>query len=471
MEKPESYRILLWLVAAGFFMQTLDSTIVNTALPAMAASLGESPLRMQSVVISYALIMAILIPISGWMADRFGTRKTYLGAILVFALGSLLCALSRTLSELVMARIVQGSGGAMLLPVGRLAVLRAVPRDKFLSAMSFVTIPGLIGPLIGPTLGGWLVQFTSWHWIFIINLPVGIIGCLATLKFMPEFHKVKAAPLDVSGFFLLAFSMAAISIALDGLAELGLPAAFVLVLLIFGLASLTAYWLHALKRPQSLFPLKLFETDTYRIGLLGNLFARFGSGSMPFLLPLMLQTGLNLSPFEAGLMMIPTAIAGILSKRFGTDIIERLGYRNVLVGNTLIVGLAMASFALFSPHQPDILRYIQLAVFGAVNSLQFTAMNTVSLKDLDSSLASSGNGLLSMVQMLSMSLGVAGAGGLLAVFTRQLGTAHSQDILKSFHWTFICVGLVTAASACIFWQLEKDVTASRACDEVEIEMG
>ncbi|KAB2893269.1 MAG: DHA2 family efflux MFS transporter permease subunit, partial [Burkholderiaceae bacterium] len=412
-----SLSILLWLVAIGFFMQTLDATIVNTALPAMAHSLGESPLRMQSVVVAYSLSMAMLIPASGWIADRFGARRVYLGAIMAFVLGSVLCALSPRLDFLVAARVLQGLGGALLLPVGRLAVLRSFPREKFLQAMSFVAIPGLIGPLIGPTLGGWLVEVASWHWIFLINVPVGLVGCFATLRYMPGVQGAAVARFDLAGYLMLAFGMVALSLALDGLSGLGLRQASVLVLMIFGLASLVAYWLHAARRPDPLFSPHLFSVATLRIGLLGNLFARLGSACMPFLIPLLLQVSMGYSPLHAGLMMLPVAIAGMSVKRVTTPLITRLGYRRVLVGNTMAVGLAMASFGLVSPEQPLWLRIAQLAAFGAVNSLQFTAMNTVTLKDLDHGMASSGNSLLSMVQMVAMGMGVAAAGAVLAAFT------------------------------------------------------
>ena len=230
MQEDASNQRLLWLVAIGFFMQTLDATIVNTALPAMAASLGVSPLRMQSVVVAYSLTMAMLIPASGWMADRFGTRRLFVSAIVLFTLGSLLCAVSQSLTQLVLSRIVQGIGGALLLPVGRLAVLRAFPREQFLQAMSFVALPGLIGPLIGPTLGGWLVEYTTWHWIFLINLPVGVLGCAATLAFMPEGLREVSQRFDLGGYAMLSFGMVALSLSLYGLAELGLRQATVLVL-------------------------------------------------------------------------------------------------------------------------------------------------------------------------------------------------------------------------------------------------
>ncbi|WP_198086092.1 multidrug transporter subunit MdtD [Variovorax sp. E3] len=448
---------LLWLVAVGFFMQTLDATIINTALPAMAASLGESPLRMQSVVVAYALTMAMLIPASGWIADRFGTRRIFFSAIVLFALGSVLCALSHSLGQLVAARVVQGLGGALLLPVGRLSLLRTVPRGEFLQAMSFVAIPGLIGPLLGPTLGGWLVQYASWHWIFLINVPVGLAGCIATLKYMPDLRGVVQKRFDGVGYGLLAFGMVAISLSLDGV---GLRQGGVMVVLIFGFASVAAYWLRASRTPEPLFAPSLFHVQTLSIGLIGNLFSRLGSSCMPFLVPLLLQVSMGYSPVHAGLMMLPIALAGMAMKRFATPLITRHGYRRVLVINTILVGCTMASFGLTAPGQPMALHLLQLLAFGAVNSLQFTAMNTITLKDLDGSMASSGNSLLSMVQMLAMSMGVAAAGAVLAGYNGIFGTETAAHTLDAFQATFATMGLITVASAMIFWHLPAEVRAA-----------
>ena len=455
---PEkSLRMLLWLVAVGFFMQALDATIVNTSLPAMAQSFGESPLRMQSVIVAYSLTMAMLIPASGWLADRFGTRRVYLAAIALFVGGSIACAASQSLNQLVTARVVQGLGGALLLPVGRLALLRAYPRERFISAMSFVAIPGLVGPLIGPALGGWLSEAASWHWIFLINIPVGIYGAFITVRYMQDQPDPTTRRFDTQGYALLAFGMVAVSLAVDGLSGLGLRQASVLVLLVFGMASLVAYWLHAARKPQPLFSPDLFSIPTLSIGLLGNLFSRLGSSCMPFLVPLLLQVSLGYSPLHAGLMMIPVAISSMLVKRIAAPLIWRFGYRQTLVANTIFVGLSMASFAFFSPDQPVAWRVVQLVIFGAFNSMQFTAMNTVTLRDLDSVRASSGNSLLSMVQMLAMSMGVAAAGAVLAAFTGFFGSAQPVQTLHAFQATFACMGLITLASAGIFWQLPPDV--------------
>ena len=439
---------LLWLVAIGFFMQTLDATIVNTALPAMAQSLGESPLQMQSVIVAYSLAMAMLIPASGWLADRFGVRPVYLGAIVAFVLGSVLCALAATLEWLVAARVLQGWGGALLLPVGRLAVLRSFPRAQFLHAMGLVTIPGLLGPLLGPSLGGWLVQVASWHWIFLINVPVGLVGLLASLRFMPHLRADSPPPLDMPGYLLLALGMVALSLGLESLGqrwELGLAWCAV------GAASLALYLAHARRCQAPLFGPHLWRIASLRIGLWGNLLSRLGSTSMPFLVPLLLQLGLGYSPLQAGLWLLPMVAAGMAVKTLAVPLVRRWGYRRVLVGNTLALGLGMVSFVWLTAEQPLAWRLLQLAWFGAANSLQFSAMNTVTLQELDGSTASSGNSLLSMVQMLALGMGVALAGGLLAAFAG--GHTEGAQVLPAFQATFVCMGLLTMAASAIFARL------------------
>jgi EmrB/QacA subfamily drug resistance transporter len=396
-----------------------------------------------------------MIPVSGWLADRFGTRRVFVGAVAVFAGASLLCANAPSLNALAAARVLQGAGGAMLLPVGRLAILRIVPHERYLSAMSFIAIPGLVGPLLGPTLGGWLVRVASWHWIFLINVPVGALGCIVAFMAMPDARNPEAGRFDVRGYLLLILAMVLLSFALDGLSDLGMEHAIVLVMLIFSMACLVAYGLYAARTPQPLFSLDLFKIHTFSVGLLGNLFARIGSGAMPYLIPLLLQVSLGFNAFQAGLMMLPTAATAMMSKRVVTRLILRHGYRRVLLVNTVMVGLAMASFSLTSASQPLWLLIGQLSIFGGFNSMQFTAMNTLTLKDLGARGASSGNSLFSLVQMLAMSLGVTVAASLLTTFAHFLHQSDSHA-LPIFHATFLCVGLITAASAWIFGQLSSD---------------
>lgn len=464
-EQERALKRLLWLVAVGFFMQTLDATIVNTALPAMASSLGESPLRMQSVVVAYSLAMAMLIPASGWLADRFGTRRIYVGAILLFVVGSVLCAMASSLAMLVAARVVQGLGGALLLPVGRLVVLRIFPRERFLQAMSFVAIPGLVGPLIGPTLGGWLVEAASWHWIFLINLPVGLLGCLVAMKLMPDLRSPVPSRFDSIGFLLFGGSMVLISIALEGLGELHLSHLRVVLLLIGGLVLLTAYWLRALRIDKPLFPPSLFKARTFAVGILGNLFARLGSGALPFLTPLLLQVGLGYPPSTAGMTMIPLALFAMVAKPMAKPLLDFFGYRKLLVGNTLILGCLIAGFGLVDQDTPYVWLLLHLSLLGAVNSLQFTAMNTLTLIDLQDSNASSGNSLMSVVVQLSISLGVACAAALLGGFQTDLDTGQ-DTVLGAFHATYVSVGLMSMLAAAIFFQLgsEDGRTSPRRVD-------
>jgi EmrB/QacA subfamily drug resistance transporter len=445
----------LWIVAIGFFMETLDSTIVNTALPAMATSLKQSPLSMHSVVIAYSLTLAILIPASGWLADRFGIKRVFLTAIAVFTLGSLLCSFAPSLPFLVAARVLQGVGGSMLMPIGRLGILRTFPHEQYLAAMLFVSIPALIGPLIGPVLGGILVQLANWHWIFLINLPVGLIGFFFTLKAMPLIPSYEVGRFDIKGFLMLGLAMVSMSIALEGISELGLQQVTVTLVFLLGIASLASYILHASRANSPIFSLSLFEVRTFAVGLVGNLFSRIGSAAMPFLIPLFLQVCLGYTAFQSGLTMFPIALAAIFSRRLAPPLIHRYGYRKFLLWNTLLVGTSIMSFVFISNQEPDSLRLLQLVIFGASNSLQFSAMNSLTLKDLETKGTGSGNSLFSMVQMLAMSFGVATAGALLSSFHQRLETSQGHMLL-AFHLTFICMGAVTCFSTFIFSQLSRD---------------
>lgn len=448
-------RLLPWVVAIAFFMQTLDGTILNTTLPAMAADLGESPLRMQSVVIAYMLTVALLIPASGWLADRFGTLNAFLAALVLFSLGSLACALSPSLNWLVVSRVFQGVGGAMLLPVGRLTILRAFPRAELLKVLSFVTIPGLLGPLVGPPLGGWLVEVASWHWVFLINLPVGLFGIFAALRYMPNLRGAVGQGFDWTGFVLFSAGLVLVSLGLQGLGEHALSVALSMLLVMGGLAAIAGYWLHAARTEDALFSLRLFQIPTFSIGILGNLFSRLGSGAMPFLTPLFLQVGLGYAPSRAGLSMVPTVIGAMMIKFLAVPAIERFGYRRVLTVNTLLLGFMIASFGLVTRDTPYPVILLQLAIFGVVNSMQFTAMNTLTLGDLDEPRASAGNSLLSVVMQLSMSLGVAAAGALLAAFGGSPPTTSLEGLMHMFHATYVCVGMLSVMAACIFFQLGR----------------
>ena len=442
---------MLWIVFAGFFMQTLDTTIVNTALPSMAHSLGEKPLDLKPVVVAYTLTMAMLTPASGWLADNFGTRRVYFCAILIFVLGSIYCATAHTLTQLVIARVLQGVGGSMLLPIGRLAVLRNIPGEQYIAALAFVSIAGQVGPIFGPVLGGWLVQSASWHWIFLINVPVGLVGLLAVRRYLPAGEAGVAPPFDWVGCGLLSLCMVAFSLALDVphgashalLWSLGLAAVSIVAALL--------YIPHARRHATPLFRLALFREPNFSVGLVGNLVCRIGSGAVPFLLPLLMQLQLGYSPFHSGLMLLPVAVAGTVSKRWIVPLVNRYGYDNFLLVNTLIVGASIASFAAMSPGWPLALSILQLATFGASNSMQFAAMNSVTLKGLSREDAGSGNSLFSMVQMLAIGLGVTIGGGLVSLFSAQLGVAA-----PAYRLAFLAVGIITLLSAFVFRRLDGE---------------
>lgn len=449
-----SAKILPWIVAIAFFMQALDGTILNTALPTMAVELNVSPLRMQSAVIAYMLTVAILIPASGWLADRFGGRRVFIAAIALFSFGSLLCALSQSLGLLVLSRIIQAIGGALMMPVGRLIILRNYPRAEFVKVMSLVTIPGLMGPLMGPAVGGWLVEYTSWHWIFLINLPVGALGCWAAWYCLPNIRHSEPSRFDLGGFILFSGAMLMLSLALEGMGSLELSRAQLLLLLLFGIGCMSAYWLHAAKAPNPLFSLELFKTHSFSVGLLGNLFTRLGTGAMPFLTPLFLQLALGYSPSQAGLTMIPMALAAMGAKTIADRLIKGLGYRQVLLGNTFLLGLMIAGFALINPGYPSYYLYLYMALFGAINSVQMTAMNTLTVIDLHGSAMSSGNSLVSVNMQLSMSLGIALAAAILAGFVDIQQSPAGPSLIQGFHWTYLCLGALTLVSCGIFWQLK-----------------
>ncbi|MGF6466576.1 EmrB/QacA subfamily drug resistance transporter [Paraburkholderia youngii] len=448
MTKHSSQTALLWIVAAGFFMQSLDTTIVNTALPSIANSLDVAPLAMQPVVVAYTLTMAMLTPASGWLADRFGTRRVYFAAILVFVLGSICCASAHTLGELVMARVLQGLGGSMLLPIGRLAVLRSVSGEQYVSALAFISIAGQLGPIAGPTLGGWFVQAITWHWIFLINVPIGALGLYAVHRFLPSHDETQAPPFDVIGCALLSLCMIAFSLAIDAPVP-SHRAAWSAGLFALAVASALAYIPYARNRRNPLFKLSLFGEPNFRVGLIGNLVCRVGSSAVPFLVPLLLQLQLGYSPLHSGLMMLPAALAGTLAKRWIAPLVRRYGYDTFLLVNTIIVGSAIVAFSLISRGTPLVVEIAILAVFGAANSMQYAAMNSITLKDLSHEDAGMGNSLFSMVQMLAIGLGVSIGGGLVNLFADQWGSAE-----LGFRLAFVCVGVITLVSAWIFRHLD-----------------
>jgi EmrB/QacA subfamily drug resistance transporter len=447
-------RILPWVVAIAFFMQMLDGTILNTALPAMAESLGANPLQMQGVVIAYMLTVALLIPASGWLADRFGIRQLFLTAIVIFTLGSLACAMSQTIPVLIASRVLQGIGGAMLVPVGRLSILRVYPKEQLVDVLSFIIIPGLLGPLVGPTLGGFLVDYASWHWIFLINLPIGIVGLICTMRYMP--HIPRAGSLktfDTFGFLFFGAFMLLLTLALEGMSERRIHGSWLLMLLVAGLVSLMIYCFHARRVEHPLFSPTLFRVRNFSVGIAGNLFARLGMSAMPFLTPLLLQVSLGFSPLKAGMTMIPMTLGAMAAKSVVTPMVNKLGFRLLLTVNTALLGVLIAGFSLINRDMPYPVILIIFAVFGMINSMQFSAMNTITLLDLSEEQASGGNSLLSVIMQLSLSMGVAVAAAILGEFSGIHSTVVTGDVAGAFRYTYLCLGAMAAFSALIFCRI------------------
>lgn len=442
--------ILPWLAAIAFFMQTLDTTILNTAIPSIALSLQTSPLGMQSAIVSYALTVALLIPISGWLADRFGTRNIFITAISLFSLGSLLCALSNTLIQLVVFRVVQGVGGAIMMPVARLVILRAYPRSQLLPTMNFIATAGLIGPVLGPLLGGFLVSYISWHWIFLINIPIGCVGIFFAYKSMPNFVMPRKE-FDALGFILFSSGLVLLSGSLVLISEALVRLQYALLIVVMGVILLGGYVKHALNYPDPLIILSVFKIRTFSIGIIGSIASRLGISSIPFLMPLMLQIGFGHSAFSAGLMMAPFALGSIFAKSFVVKLLRHLGYRTTLMGITVLMGIMMLIFSL--KIGPDMLYAMILPLFivGIFMSIHFSAMNTLTLGDLTNDNASSGNSLMAVTQQISISLGISASTLVLHGFIR-----HSEgSTLEHFHSTFMVMGLITIASMLVFSRLKK----------------
>lgn len=448
IKKARSMAGLPWIAAMAFFMQALDATILNTALPAIAQSLNRSPLAMQSTIISYTLTVAMLIPVSGWLADRFGTRRVFMIAVMLFTLGSLACAVSQSLGQLVFFRVVQGVGGAMMMPVARLALLRAYPRSELLPVLNFVTMPGLVGPILGPVLGGVLVTWASWHWIFLINIPIGLAGLLYARKYMPNFTTPRRG-FDMEGFLLFGLSLVLFSSGMELFGEKLVDTWIAGVVIACGLVLLLTYIRHARRHPSPIIALPMFKTRTFSIGIAGNIASRLGTGCVPFLMPLMLQVGFGYQALIAGCMMAPTALGSILGKSVVTQILRRLGYRKTLTGITLFIGVMIAQFALQSPAEPVWMLILPLFILGMAMSIQFTSMNTITLADLTDENASSGNSMLAVTQQLSISLGVAVSAAVLRFYQSD----QTTSTVEQFHSTFITMGAITLISALVFMLL------------------
>ena len=458
-EDPAVKKFLPAILATAIFMQMLDSTILNTSLPSIARDLNESPLNMQNAIISYVLTLALFMPVSGFLADRFGTRKIFILSLILFSIGSLFCALSQDLTQLVLSRIVQGLGGAMMIPVGKLALIRAFDKKELIKALNFAIIPALIGPILGPLVGGYIVDYFSWHWIFLINLPIGILGIALGLKFMPNYKSI-ISNFDLKGFLIFASASLLLSISLELMGQIKQITPILLVL-ILGFLMLYYYYRHAKKIEEPIFPLNLFMIRTFRIGIFGNLACRLGISSIPLLLPLMIQLSYGQSAVISGWIVAPMALTAMFGKSAVIKILNKFGYRNTLMFNTFIIGFLIILMAIPGVSTSFYWFIPIIAAVGFFNSIQFTAMNGISISNLRNEMTSSGNSLLSVNQQISLGFGIAFGLAILRLFQKII----PENLHSSFQYTFLVMGIITIASGFVFKRLHfKDGDNMKSSD-------
>lgn len=446
-------RCLPWVVATALFMEQLDSTIVNTGIPAMAASLGVTPLSLKAVVTSYILSLAVSIPISGWLAERYGSRRIFMLAVALFTLSSVLCGLAVNSTMLIAARVPQGIAAAMMMPVGRMAILRTFPKGELLQAMNFVIIPALLGPLLGPTVGGLIVHWFTWREIFFVNIPVGLLALWFAKNYMPNYKSETPRPLDVRGLLLFASGAGLLSWLLEVFGEIDLPGGTVAMLAAVALGLLAAYGWHAGRVPYPLLRLSLFATRTFRVSVLGGFVTRLGVGGMPFLLPLLYQLGLGFPAWQSGLLMMPAAIAAMAMKALAAPMLKRFGYRQVLIANTLLVACTIASYSLVGQGTPLVVIVLMGLALGLFNSLQFSSMNSMAYADINDADTAMASTLASTLQQMSMSFGLAFGSLITAYFLGGLPQSDRVAVTASLHHAFLALALLTMVSSAAFWTL------------------
>jgi len=453
-------RLLPWLVAVAFLMESLDTTILNTAAPTIATALGVAPLSMKAVLSSYTLSLAVFIPISGWMADRFGTRRVFASAIGLFTLSSLLCGISTDIHALVACRILQGMGGALMVPVGRLVVVRTFERSELVRAMSFVSIPALVGPMLGPVVGGFIVGYFHWRVIFFVNLPIGLLGMYLVWRHLPEYRAPQVHQLDTVGMILFGAGAGLLSYVLEVFGEHTLSGREVSSLLALSLVLLGGYFRHALSTQHPLLRLDLFRIRTFRSAVSGSFITRLGAGGIPFLLPLLYQVGLGYTPIQSGLLLMPQSLAAIGLKMAMPAILTRFGYRKVLLTNTMLMGGAIALFASIGPGTPVALVALLAASFGFLASLQYTSMNTLVYADVPAEQASMASTIASTLQQMSLSFGVAVASLATAIFIPDRLRADPAMLMHGIQAALVALGGLTILSAFIFRELRPADGAS-----------
>jgi EmrB/QacA subfamily drug resistance transporter len=462
----QAKRLLPWVVAVGFFMESLDTTILNTAVPTIAHALDVPPLSMKAVLASYTLSLAVFIPISGWMANRFGTRRVFGAAIATFILGSFLCGLATNIHWLVAFRILQGCGGAMMLPVGRLTMVRTFAKSELIRAMSFVAIPGLVGPMMGPLLGGIIISYVHWSVIFFVNIPIGLIGLYLVHGHLPNYRSARHHPPDAIGLVLFGAGISLLSYVLEVFGEHTLGGREIVGLLTISAALLAAYGLHSVRTRHPLLRLGLVRIRSFRVAVSGNLLTRLGIGGLPFLLPLLYQVGLDYTPIQSGLMIMPQALAAISFKFTLPVILRKFGYRQVLIANTVMLGVMLMLFSLIDVGTPGWLIAALAFAFGFFTSTQYTSMNTLAFADVSSEQASGASTIASTVQQMAVSFGVAAASLAAAMFIPDHTRATAPEMIRGIHLALRVLGAWTIVSTLVFSELKADdgdaVSAHRA---------
>ena len=447
-------RLIPLIVATALFMENMDSTVIATSLPAIAADIGTSPLTLKLAITSYLLSLAVFIPASGWTADRFGARMVFSLAVAVFMVGSVGCALSSSVTHFVIARILQGVGGAMMTPVGRLVLLRSIDKSALVNAMAWVTVPALVGPVIGPPLGGFITTYFSWHWIFLINIPIGLLGIFMALRYIDPIRSEDPERFDLYGLVLAGIGLGGIAFGLSVAGLNLLPWTVVAALVAIGTISMTLYVIHAKRTASPVLDFSLLRLPTMRASIIGGFLFRLGIGALPFLLPLLMQVGFGLSPFKSGLVTFASAVGAMGMKTLAARIIRTFGFRNIMVINAVVSSIFLAACALFTESTPLLLIMIILVVGGFFRSLQFTAINTVAYAEIEPAQMSRATTLVSVNQQLAVSAGV--AVGAFSVESTMLIRHVSELSAAEFAPAFVVVAIISAISAYFFYQMPDD---------------
>ena len=449
------YRTTALIIASALFMEQLDSTVLATALPSMARTFGVAPLHMSAALTSYLLGLAVFIPASGFIADRFGARTIFRVAIAVFTLGSILCGQSGSLGFLVAARFLQGVGGAMMVPVGRLVLLRTVSLQDLVAAMSWFMVPALIGPVLGPPLGGFFVTYFSWRWIFYINVPIGILGIVLTTIYIDDVREPRPGPFDLGGFLLSAGSLSCLMFGLE-MASRGeaISARLLVLALAVGLLLGLGYFLHARRAVNPILDFRLMRVPTFGISVLGGSLTRITGGALPFLLPMMMQLGFGLSAARSGAITFVSAVGSVLMKVTAPPILRRFGFRTTLVWNGVLASSGLALCAAFRPGWPIAAIYAVLLIGGFFQSLQFTAYNTIAYADIPPDRMSAATSFYATFQQLMLSTGICVSSGALAL---SIGLSrHSRPQLGDFSVAFLTVTVLSVLASPVCARLAGD---------------